>query len=167
MIRTLPVRLLFVAGFLGGSQLPKYLDGYRQYLAGRLEQARADLALFQAIADRFHGGSLEALIQHHLESSDPSFRAEGEAIRTLVEQAERLSQAMTGLHGALPQQLGALLRHGEPDAIAASWALFQPGLVFTPEALLGAIVSGLLLALPAAGVIRLLRPRRMAGHHPP
>ncbi|HEB97686.1 MAG TPA: DUF2937 family protein [Sedimenticola thiotaurini] len=159
MIRNLPARLLFAAGFLGGSQLPKYLDGYRQYLAGRLQQARADLGLFQAIADRFHGGDLEALIRRHLESSDPAFRAEGEAIRTLADQVARLTEAMNGLQGNLPDQIVTLLRNGEPDAMAASWTLFQPGLVFTPEALLCAVVAGVVLALPALGLGRLFRRR--------
>ena len=160
MLRNLGTRLLFVLGFLGGSQLPKFIDGYRQYLGGRLDQARADLALFQAIADRFDNGDLGALIQRHLDSSDPAFRAEGRVIRELAGQVSRLSETLAGLQGDLLLQVGTLIRHGDPDSAAASWALFQPGLVFTGEALLCALAAGLVLALPAWGLRHLFRQRR-------
>jgi len=59
--------------------------------------------------------------------------------------------------GDLLQQIGTLIRYGDPDSAAASWSLFQPGLVFTPEALLCAVTTGIVLALPALGIGRLFR----------
>lgn len=162
MIRNLSIKLLFGLGFLGGSQLPKFIGDYRQYLSGQLDQANTDLALFQAIADRFHGGSLTALIQRHLNSTDPTFIAEGAAIQELADQVTRLTESITGLQGNLPQQIASLIRYADPDTATASWALFQPGLVFTPEALLCALITGLVFSLPAFGLLPLFRrPARM------
>jgi len=162
MIRNLSIKLLFSLGFLGGSQLPKFIGDYQQYLGGQLDQAEIDLALFQAIADRFHGGSLAALIQRHLNSTDPTFIAEGAAIQELADQVTRLTESMAGLQGNLSQQIASLIRYADPDTAAASWALFQPGLVFTPEALLCALITGLVFSLPAFGLLHLFRrPARM------
>ena len=162
MIRNLSIKLLFGLGFLSGSQLPKFIGDYRQHLGGQLDQAKTDLALFQAIADRFHGGSLAALIRRHLNSTDPTFIAEGTAIQELATQVTRLTAGAAGLHGDLPQQIATLIRYGDPDTAAASWALFQPGLIFTPEALLCALVTGLAFSLPAFGLLRLFRhPAKM------
>jgi hypothetical protein len=155
----LPTRLLFGLGVLSGSQLPKFIGDYRQQLAGRLAQAQEDLALFQAIADRFHQGSLEALIQLHLASPVPSFHAEGEAIQQLAGRVEQLSSALHRLDASLIQQLPVLLLQGDREIAAATWSLYEPGLILTPEALVCALITGLSFSLPAF-LFRLWRTRQ-------
>ena len=84
-MRSLIYLLVFAAGFIGGTQFPSYSLQYQQRVTARFDQAATDLAPFQAIAERHHGGSMARLIQHHLRSSDPTFYEEGAAIQSMVD----------------------------------------------------------------------------------
>lgn len=156
-------KLAFAAGFLSGSQAPKFVADYTQRLSGQLEQAEHDLRLFQAIADRFHNGSLAALIDKHLASSDPTFQAEGAVIRQLSQQVDSLSQASVALQGTLLQRIGYLFSGPDTDLLLATWKSFEPGIVMQSGALVSALGLALLLALAAHTVpvlMRLLGARR-------
>ena len=78
-------RAVLVAGTVAGGCVPGFIIQYRQRVEGRLDQVDQDLAPFRAIAERFHGGSLDALIKHQLVSPDSTFRADGAAIQTMVD----------------------------------------------------------------------------------
>ena len=148
----------FAGGVLSGSQVPKFVGDYRQHLTGRLEQAKLDLAPFQAIADRFHGGSLEAMIDKHLRSSDPTFRAEGQVIADMSNRVGELQHSARALDAGLVEQLHHLAVDGDPDIARATLAIYDPGLVLTVEALLCALGAGLLLAVVVHGLLWLMRP---------
>ena len=162
-------KIAFAAGFLGGSQAPAFVADYTQRLAGQLEQAKLDLRLFQSIADKFHGGSLEALIRKHLDSDDPTFRAEGAVIRELSEQVSRLSDATASLQGGVLQQLNHMISDPDMAMVGATWQGFDPGIVMQP----GTLVSAFLLAVVFAsvthfvpGLVRLLFKRRSSALAP-
>lgn len=164
VVRYLADKLAFAAGLLLGSQVPAFILQYRQRLGGRLDQARIDLSHFQQIADRLHGGSLEALIRHHLGSASETFRSEGEVVRRLAEQVRTLAEAYQSLGQNLFRQIGYLATHLDADIARATFDAFSPAVVLTPEALALAFCTGLLasamVALLAAGARRLLGGQR-------
>lgn len=161
-------RLLLLGGVLLCGLLPGYLQAYRQRLAGRLQQAELDLAPWQAIADRFHQGELDRLLQHHRASADATFQAEATALQQLIEQRAWLRVAVESLQGDLWQQLFGLLRHFDRSDAAATWALYSPSFPLDPEGLSIALGGGALIWLTAMVVIsglgRLLRPRQRSRH---
>jgi len=169
VIRGLLDRIVLLCAVVAAGCVPSFIAQYRQRAGGRLEQVLADLAPFQQIADREHDGSLSALIQHHLQSSDATFHGEGAALQNMVDAADRLRALLQGLDTDLYHQSLYLLLHGDPQLARATWALFEPGFSLTlPGALfalsLGALVWLLfLVAWHAVAWLLSRRPDRSGG----
>jgi hypothetical protein len=147
VIRGLLDRIILVASIIVAGCIPSFIAQYRQRLGGRLDQVRADLSLFQEIANRYHGGSLEKLIEAHLASADRTFHDEGIAIKTMVETAQRLEQAVSALNADLVHQLLYLLRHGEAQIARPTWDVFQPAFPLTIESVVFALSVGVAIWL--------------------
>jgi sensor c-di-GMP phosphodiesterase-like protein len=163
VLRTVLDRAVLVAAVLCAGMAPSFMAQYRQRVGGHLAQALQDLAPFQQIANLRHRGSLEALVQHHLQSSDPTFQAEGAAIRAMMESVQRLKEAVEGLSGTLAHQLLYLLQHPDPDLARATWAIYQPSFAMSMEGLVFALSAGLLIWLVFLGIWWLVaRTRRAA-----
>src|SRR5580658_1652890 len=104
VVRGILDRLVLLAAVLLAACIPSFIVQYRQRLGGRLEQVRADLAPFQAIADHNFGGSLSKLIDYHLASQDATFHQEGTAVQAMVDAATRLSAALQALNTDIVHQ---------------------------------------------------------------
>ncbi len=152
MLRGIIDRIVLVASILVAGCIPSFIAQYRQRLGGRLDQVLQDLALFQEIANRYHGGSLEVLIQHHLASSDPTFHDEGAAIQSMVQTAERLGQAMQALNTDVVHQLAYLITRADTEIVQATWAVFQPSFTLTLDSVVLAVVLGVTIWLVFLGV---------------
>ena len=85
-------RIVLLAAVVAAGCVPSFIVQYRQRAGGRLDQVLADLAPFQAIADRNHGGSLAELIHYHLQSTDATFHQEGAALQSMVETADAVAR---------------------------------------------------------------------------
>jgi hypothetical protein len=142
LVRGLLDRLVLLVGTVAGGCVPGFITQYRQRVGGRLDQVQIDLAPFQEIARRFHGGDLTALVAHHLKSSDPSFHAEGQAIQNMLESLARLKEMMEGLTGSVWQQIWYLARYYDKDIGAATWHDFLPSFNLDPASLMVAVVVG-------------------------
>jgi hypothetical protein len=152
VIRGLLDRIVLLCAVVAAGCVPSFIAQYRQRASGRLEQVLADLRPFQQIADRELGGSLGALIQHHLQSSDASFHGEGAALQNMLDAADCLRALLHGLDTDLYHQCLYLLLHGDPKLARATWALFEPGFSLTPQGALFALSLGVLLWLLFLGV---------------
>jgi hypothetical protein len=138
ILRGLLDRLVLIAAVIAGGLVPGFIAQYRQRLGGRLDQARIDLEPWQKLADQFYHGDIGGLIQYHLASSDPKFRAEGAVIRSLIDSVHQLQSAADALHGNLFQQVAYLAWHADPGltrATLSDWvptfALSADGMLFT------------------------------------
>ena len=127
--------------------MPGFIVQYRQRVGGRLDQVIQDLAPFREIAERFHGGSLEALIRHHLISPDPTFRAEGAAVQAMLDSELRLRGMMEALQGGAWQQLQYLVTHPDNDLLQATWSAYVPSFTLDMQGILMAIIIGVTLWL--------------------
>lgn len=157
-------RAVLVMGTLAGGCVPGFVAQYRQRVGGRLDQVIADLAPFREIAERFHGGSIEALIQHHLASSDATFHAEGAAIRAMVDAEQRLRLMVEALQGGTWEQLGYLALHHDPQIVRATWDAWTPSVTLDGQGLTVALTLGVAawlvfvaLARGIGGALRRLR----------
>jgi hypothetical protein len=142
-LRGLLDRAVLLAGFFAGGLVPGYLAQYRQRVGGALGQALKDLAPFQAIADRLHGGSLDKLIAHHLASADPTFHAEGAAIRAMADSVAALKTTLAALDTDVFHQAAYLLTHADAEMAKATWLAYRPSVGVDLDSLLMAALFGL------------------------
>lgn len=143
LLRGLLDRVFLIAAVIAGGLVPGFIAQYRQRLGGRLDQARLDLEPWQKLADQFHHGSLEQLVQYHLDSSDPKFHAEGAVIRTLVDSVQQLQLAVDALHQNLFRQIAYLAVHTDPQLAHATLADWVPTFAFSLEGMLFALLFAL------------------------
>ena len=146
-MRGLIYTCVFLCGALLGNLVPSYVDLHAQRVQARLQQVSIDLAPFQEIADRYHDGSMTALVQYHLASSDPTFHDEGVAIGGMLDSHAELRDALAALDGSLLDNAIYLARTADTDIARQSRAAYRPALVLTRESALMSVVSGAALAL--------------------
>lgn len=152
VIRGVLDRIVLLCAVVVAGCVPSFIAQYRQRAGGRLEQVLADLAPFQQIADREHGGNLAALVQYHLQSTDPTFRGEGAALQGMIVTAERLRALLHGLDTDLYHQCAYLLTHGDVTLARSTWSIYEPGFTLTSQSLLFALIVGVVLWLAFLGV---------------
>jgi len=156
LLRGLLDRVLLIAAVVAGGLVPGFIAQYRQRLGGRLDQARLDLEPWQKLADQQHHGDLGALVRYHLESSDPTFHAEGGVIASLADTVRQLQSAADALHSSLWQQVLYLARHADPALIRATYADWVPTFALSGEGLMFALVFALGVWLLFQGLWALL-----------
>lgn len=147
IVRNLLDRLLLIGAVVAGGLVPGFIAQYRQRLGGRLDQARLDLEPWQKIADQFHHGDINQLIQYHLQSIDPTFHAEGSAIQALVASVQRLQGAVDALHTSLLHQLTYLTTHTDADLALATLRDWVPTFALSAEGLTFALLFALAIWL--------------------
>jgi hypothetical protein len=146
-VRGLFDRVLLICAVVAGGLVPGFIAQYRQRLGGRLDQALMDLAPWQGIANQSFHGDIGRLIQYHLASLDPTFHAEGAAIRSLLVNVQHLQQQAAALHGSLFQQAAYLALHGDPGLARATLADWVPTFGLSAEGILFALVFAALVWL--------------------
>jgi hypothetical protein len=152
IIRGILDRIILLVAIMLAACIPSYIVQYRQRLGGRLDQVHADLAPFQAIADRNFGGSLQKLIEHHIASPDSTFHQEGVAIQSMVDAAARLQDALQALNTDLVHQCLYLASHSDYELARSTWNIYQPGFTLTLQGAVFAVVLGLIVWLLFLGI---------------
>jgi hypothetical protein len=152
LVRGLLDRIVLVLGIIAGGCVPSFIAQYEQRLGGRLEQVERDLAPFQEIANRSHGGSLQALVQYHLQSTDPTFHDEGRAIQAMLDAVAYLKDALHSLNTDLFHQAAYLAVHYDRQTIEQTWGAFQPAFPVSAESATFAVLFGLTIWLVFVGV---------------
>jgi hypothetical protein len=151
-IRGLLDRIILVAGVVASGCIPSFIAQYRQRVSGRLDQVLQDLAPFQTIANQFHHGSLQELINYHLASADRTFHDEGTALQAMVDSAEQLRQALAALNTDLFHQLVYMVSKADPLIARATWDIFAPAFNLTAQSVVFAIVAGIAVWLLFLGL---------------
>jgi Protein of unknown function (DUF2937) len=147
IVRSLLDRMFLVGAVVAGGLVPGFITQYRQRLGGRLDQARIDLEPWQQIANQFHHGDINQLIHYHLQSSDPTFHAEGTAIQNLVASVQHLQGAADALHTSLFHQVGYLAMHTDSELGLATWRDWVPTFSLSAEGLTFALLFALAIWL--------------------
>ena len=147
MLRWISYILIFTLGAVLGSVFPSYSSQYQQRLIAQLDQVRTDLAPFQEIADDFHAGSLTALINHHLNSDDPTFYAEGAAIQMMVINKSDLAKANAALNESPVKQAIFFMENIDYNLARSTWQSYTPSIVATPGAFKFSVAVGAALCL--------------------
>ncbi len=135
-------RVFLVFAVLAAGILPSFVAQYRQRIAGRLDQLNLDLDPWRQIAGRLHGGDLQALVQHHINSGDATFVAEASAITAMQQQLGELQAAVGAMQGDILQRIYGWLQHVNGQDARATWTLFEPQFPLDPQSLMFAIAGG-------------------------
>jgi hypothetical protein len=146
-LRGLLDRLLLVCAVVAGGLVPGFIAQYRQRLGGRLDQARLDLEPWQRLAEQYYQGDLERLIRYHLESSDPTFHAEGAIIRSLLATVQQLQAALDAMQGSLFRQAAYLALHADPALARATLRDWVPTFALSAEGIVFALVFAVVVWL--------------------
>jgi hypothetical protein len=137
--------VLLIVTVVAGGLVPGYISQYRQRLGGRLDQARIDLEPWQRIADQFHQGDLDKLIQYHLASTDSTFHAEGSVIATLRASVQQLQSMADALHGNLFQQAAYLSLHADHGIARATFSDWIPTFALSIDGIAFALLFALVI----------------------
>jgi hypothetical protein len=140
-------RAVLLVGTTLGACVPGFVVQYRQRVGGRLDQVELDLAPFREIARQQHGGSLDALIQHHLQSSDATFHAEGRAVQAMVDSEASLRGMMEALQGSVLHQLTWLIPHYDRGIAQATWQSYVPAINLETSSIIVSLLIGVTLWL--------------------
>ena len=147
ILRGILDRIVLIGAILVAGCVPSFIAQYRQRVGGMLDQAVRDLAPFEEIARRYHGGDINRLIKHHLGSTDPTFRQEGQALQAMVDAVANLREAVVALNADLFGQASWLATHGDLGIAKATWVDFVPAMSWTGEAVLFAFATGVAIWL--------------------
>ena len=171
MIRGIIYIIVFAAGFAAGGLFPSFSAQYHQRLQAQFDQVSIDLAPFQEIANRFHGGSMEALVQHHLNSTDPTFHAEGEAIQAMIDNQARLAESKAAAEATYLDQAIYLYQHRDEQVVHDTLTRFRPWFITSESAVTFSLTVGTAAILllwviwtALAGVFRSFTTKRTAAH---
>ncbi len=142
-IRGIFDRIVLVVAVVTSGCIPSFIAQYQQRVGGMLTQVVQDIAPFQAIANQFHEGSLQKLIRHHLDSTDPTFYSEGTAIQAMVDSAERLKRMADALNTDLLGQTKYLLTHLDAPIARATWEIYSPSFGLSVESIMLSATVGM------------------------
>ena len=83
--------LIFAAGLLLGIQVPAFIDQYQQRVDAHFREVSANISGFQATADAFFEGDLDALVSYYRHSDDAVFSHDADSVNNVVQRFRRLS----------------------------------------------------------------------------
>jgi hypothetical protein len=156
--------VVFAVGLLVGIQVPSFIDQYAKRVSAHHNEVARNFAGFQDTADRYFGGSVEALLAHHLASTDQAFRDEARSIREMHERLTALTAELAAMSGPLIKQIMHVVFHPNHEMLDETWATYSYSVPLNAPAIGSGVAIGALLAMLVealfVGAVRFVRPRR-------
>ncbi len=91
--------VLFAIGLLVGVQVPGFINDYAKRVEAHLIEAQTGLRGFDATAQQFFNGDLQALVAHYRASDDPVFRSDADSLSTLLDRQVALDKQFQAMQG--------------------------------------------------------------------
>jgi Protein of unknown function (DUF2937) len=85
----------FLGGTLAGIQVPYFVDQYGKSLASHYLESQKGIDEFQNDADKYFGGSIEALVAHYRNSGDAVFSDGGDSIQAIYNRYLALKKSLS------------------------------------------------------------------------
>lgn len=145
--------LIACISVLLGIQIPNFIDQYEKRLDAHFLEVKNNLRGYQEIADKYHGGSIEALITKHEQSGDPTFKGEAKPIRNIHERYLRFRDQKVSLETGLAGKAAFIVANRDEELINETYVNYS----FTIPLNRPAVVSGFLSAAIVVLAIELLR----------
>ncbi|GHF01173.1 DUF2937 family protein [Thalassotalea profundi] len=137
-------KTLFTLMFIIGIQIPAFINAYRQYLSGQLNEAKEHLTQYQLIADMQYQGSLEQLITAFKNNTDKAIQQMSTVISHNVESVNAYQQQLFNLeNGSYVQRIFYFVAHIDLEKASDTLIRFVPAIPLE----LNAIITGVFLSL--------------------
>jgi hypothetical protein len=162
--------IVVVAGvsLLLGIQVPNFLDQYEKRVDAHLSEVTSNLHHYQAIADRYHEGSLYALIAFHKANPIKTFQEEGLVIANMHKRKAHFVTDLQALQGGGLWNVLHVVMAGDQELIKETAARYSYAIPLNQDAVIAGVfvaaVNVLLLEMLLgllASLARLLRPRSL------
>lgn len=134
-------RIFAAGGAITLSQAPLFMQQYTHQLSGHISELRLQISVLRDAA--VHSGkTLEQYIQKFSASSDPDFAKQGQILNGMLERYTSLSEAYNALSNTTVfAKPFVFLSHLNLAMVDSTFHNFQPGIAFTVEGLIYAIVG--------------------------
>ncbi len=166
------VRLIvFAIGLLVGIQVPSFVDQYAKRVSAHQIEVAGNFRGFQDTADRYFGGSVEALITHHAASDDRVFQDEAKTVRDMYDRLLALSAELAALRGPLIAQVVHVVFRPNRAILDETLSAYTYTVPLNWSAIFFGVALGACLAIliesSLLGIVRLVRPRHTRHHIAP
>ncbi|WP_028862213.1 DUF2937 family protein [Psychromonas aquimarina] len=146
------LKLVFTLTLLLGIQVPNFLQQYEHRLDAHYIEAEQQLQQYQNLADLYFGGSLQALIIKHKNSSENLFQDEAVLIENLMARFNYLQEQKDRLLSPLSSRLYYLLAKLNSPLFIETKNNYQADIVLNKNA----ITVGLVFALSSTMMLEFL-----------
>lgn len=157
---------------LVGIQIPSFVEQYERRLDAHLIEVTTNLRGFQEIAERYHGGSFEALLREHETSTSASLRDEVRPLRAMLARRDAFLGEQRALQTHLAGKTWHIVFNGHPELVRETRAQYGYTVPLTEDALTaGAVFAALavlvteIIAQIGAGWRAIRRRRRAHTFH--
>jgi hypothetical protein len=149
---------LFGAALLAGIQGPSFAHQYATRIDAHWREVSENLKAFQDIADRFHGGSLAALVSHHRASGDSTFKAEAGAIQAMMDRRARFADEREALRETdFAKRAAHILLSGDREILKETRAGYTPEIRLNTEAVFSGMALGMAACLILEALLYMMR----------
>jgi hypothetical protein len=160
LLRDATLVILTLAGAVGFSQVPRFVQEYEQRLGGALQEARRQLDRYEVLA-LGEAGTVESLSRRLAASADPAVAGLGRAIDEQATRTAELAAHAEALAGAGRfRKPILLLRHHDRELLAATWAKYDYTLTLDVAFAAAGALAGLVLNAAVWGIATWPRRRR-------
>jgi len=147
--------VVVVGLLLGGtfSQMPEFVQQYRQRLGGAIDELAKIVTAFDADA-KSQGMERTAALEHLSANQDPLAAQRGKRMTTTIGRYERLERQRNDLETSGPVfRMVAFARDFDSEVAEGAYEDFEPAIPITIEGILAAVV-GFFAGIFGAGAVR-------------
>lgn len=148
------------AAVLVGAQAPAFIDQYEKRLDAHYREVSENLRGYQDIADRYHGRSLERLIEKHERSGDPTFRDEAQPLREMFQRLVRFRDERAAMDTHLFGKAVHLAVDSDEELLGETLADYSYAVTLDRESVLAAVTFAVIVLLLLETMIRMVRAAR-------
>ena len=146
-------KLLFTLMFIGGIQLPAFINAYRQQLSGHLNEAEEQLSQFQLIADMQYQGNIEQLVSAFKNNTDHAIQQMSAVIMRNIESVNAYQQQLFNLENAnYLKRIYYFVTQLDIEKASETYNRFVPSIPLE----LNAIITGVILSLLLSTILNLV-----------
>lgn len=147
-------RVLCVLGAVAFCQLPEFIQQYLQRLGGRLDEARHQLAQFEAVAAQSKL-TLPQFIERTSTNADDAVARLGGVMQDAIARVDELASAETAIRNAsLWEKPFVFFAHLDRSIAGATFDIYRPAVPTTTEGLIYAAAGMITILCVYHGLVR-------------
>jgi len=139
--------VVFFLALMAGIQGPNFVDQYVKRVDAHYQEVLGNAKKFVEVANRYHNGSMESLIDSHKTNADPAFRAEAEPIKVLYERRVHFEAEKQALQGPLWSQALHIIQAKDEELLRETYANYTANVPLNTDAALSGVLAGIVASI--------------------